>query len=134
MLFRSPVARHPRQRPGAAKAREARHQGTQHHLDLGPCERRAEAEVHAGAEAEVPVRPARDVEAMRRGAKDFITKPWDNPRLVTIVKTQIELASAVRAYLRLEQENQLLRGKGGPTLIAQSAAMRGSSGPSRCRL
>jgi len=64
------------------------------------------------------------VEAMRRGAKDFITKPWDNPRLVTIVKTQIELASAVRAYHRLEQENQILRGKGGPTLIAQSAAMR----------
>ena len=64
------------------------------------------------------------VEAMRRGAKDFITKPWDNPRLITIVKTQIELASAVRAYHRLEQENQLLRGKGGPNLIAQSAAMR----------
>ena len=64
------------------------------------------------------------VEAMRRGAKDFITKPWDNPRLVSIVKNQVELASAVRAFQRLEQENQLLRGKGGPTLIAQSAAMR----------
>ncbi|MBI2515302.1 MAG: sigma-54-dependent Fis family transcriptional regulator [Opitutae bacterium] len=64
------------------------------------------------------------VEAMRRGAKDFVTKPWENPRLLTIVKTQIELASAVRAYQRLEQENQLLRGKGGPNLIAQSAAMR----------
>jgi DNA-binding NtrC family response regulator len=64
------------------------------------------------------------VEAMRRGAKDFVTKPWDNPRLVSIVKNQIELASAVRAYQRLEQENQILRGKGGPNLIAQSAAMR----------
>ncbi|MEN9404533.1 MAG: Transcriptional regulatory protein ZraR [Verrucomicrobiota bacterium] len=64
------------------------------------------------------------VEAMRRGAKDFITKPWENPRLVSIVKNQIELAGAVRAYRRLEEENQLLRGKGGPTLIAQSAAMR----------
>ncbi|AOS45544.1 Transcriptional regulatory protein ZraR [Lacunisphaera limnophila] len=64
------------------------------------------------------------VEAMRRGAKDFITKPWDNPRLISIVKNQIELAGAVRAYRRLEQENQILRGKGGPTLIAQSAAMR----------
>ncbi|HVU23719.1 MAG TPA: sigma-54 dependent transcriptional regulator [Opitutus sp.] len=64
------------------------------------------------------------VEAMRRGARDFITKPWDNPRLLAIVKNQIELASAVRAYHRLEQENQILRGKGGPTLIAQSAAMR----------
>jgi DNA-binding NtrC family response regulator len=64
------------------------------------------------------------VEAMRRGAKDFITKPWENPRLLAIVKNQIELASAVRAYRRLEQENQILRGKGGPNLIAQSAAMR----------
>ena len=64
------------------------------------------------------------VEAMRRGAKDFVAKPWDNPRLLTIVRNQIELGGAVRAYKRLEEENQLLRGKGGPTLIAQSAAMR----------
>ncbi|HZL45839.1 MAG TPA: sigma-54 dependent transcriptional regulator [Opitutaceae bacterium] len=64
------------------------------------------------------------VEAMRRGARDFITKPWDNPRLVAIVRNQIDLGNAVRAYRRLEQENQLLRGKGGPNLIAQSAAMR----------
>ena len=64
------------------------------------------------------------VEAMRRGARDFITKPWDNPRLLAIVKNQIDLGSAVRAYARLQEENQLLRGKGGPTLIAQSAAMR----------
>jgi len=64
------------------------------------------------------------VEAMRRGAKDFITKPWENPRLLCIVKTQIELAGAVRAYRRLEQENQILRGKGGPNLIAQAPSMR----------
>ncbi|MEO7599483.1 MAG: sigma-54 dependent transcriptional regulator [Opitutus sp.] len=64
------------------------------------------------------------VEAMRRGARDFVTKPWDNPRLLAIVKNQIALGSAVRAYDRLKQENQLLRGKGGPNLIAQSAAMR----------
>ncbi len=64
------------------------------------------------------------VEAMRRGARDFITKPWDNPRLIAIVRNQIELGTAVRAYRRLEQENQILRGKGGPTLIAESVAMR----------
>ena len=64
------------------------------------------------------------VEAMRRGAKDFVTKPWENPRLVTIIKNQIDLCCAVRAYQRLEQENQILRGKGGPNLIAQSPAMR----------
>lgn len=66
------------------------------------------------------------VEAMRRGARDFVTKPWDNPRLLTIVRNQIELAGAVRAYRRLQQENEILRGSGkaGPVLIAQSVAMR----------
>jgi DNA-binding NtrC family response regulator len=64
------------------------------------------------------------VEAMRRGARDFVAKPWDNQRLIAIVRNQVELAGAVRAYRRLEQENQLLRGKQGPHLIAQSAAMR----------
>ena len=65
------------------------------------------------------------VEAMRRGARDFVTKPWDNPRLLAIVRNQIELGSAQRAYRRLEQENEILRGgKSGPPLIAQSAAMR----------
>jgi len=64
------------------------------------------------------------VEAMRRGAKDFVTKPWDNPRLLAIVRNQIELGSAMRTYRRLEEENQLLRGSGGPVLIAQSVAMR----------
>ena len=64
------------------------------------------------------------VEAMRRGARDFVTKPWDNPRLLAIVRNQVELGRAVRAYRRLEEENQLLRGKPGPTLIAESPAMR----------
>ncbi len=66
------------------------------------------------------------VEAMRRGARDFVTKPWDNPRLLAIIRNQLELGSAVRAYRRLEQENELLRGSGkaGPNLLAQSAAMR----------
>jgi DNA-binding NtrC family response regulator len=66
------------------------------------------------------------VEAMRRGARDFVTKPWDNPRLLAVVRNQIEFGGAQRAYRRLEQENELLRGTGkaGPTLIAQSAAMR----------
>ncbi len=66
------------------------------------------------------------VEAMRRGARDFVTKPWDNPRLLAIVRNQLDLGTAVRAFRRLEQENELLRGSGksGPTLIAQSVAMR----------
>jgi len=64
------------------------------------------------------------VEAMRRGARDFVTKPWDNERMLAIVRNQVDLASAVRKYKRLEQENQLLRGKSGPNLIADSPAMR----------
>ena len=33
------------------------------------------------------------VEAMKRGARDFVPKPWDNDRLLAIVRTQIELAA-----------------------------------------
>src|SRR5438477_12941949 len=63
------------------------------------------------------------VEAMKRGARDFVTKPWDNDRLLTIVRTQIELAMALRRSRKLEAENQLLRGS-IPNLIAESSAMR----------
>ena len=64
------------------------------------------------------------VEAMRRGAKDFIQKPWENARLLAILRTQIELANAIRQSVRLEAENRLLRADGRPMLIAESAAMR----------
>jgi DNA-binding NtrC family response regulator len=63
------------------------------------------------------------VEAMKRGARDFVPKPWDNERLLTIVRTQIELAGALRRGRKLEAENQLLRGK-APNMIAESGAMR----------
>jgi DNA-binding NtrC family response regulator len=64
------------------------------------------------------------VEAMRLGARDFIEKPWDNARLLTTLRSQVELARALRTSLRLEQENQLLRRSGLPDLIAESPAMR----------
>ncbi len=64
------------------------------------------------------------VEAMRIGARDFIEKPWDNARLLTTLRTQIDLARALRAAGRLDQENRLLRREGFPELIAESAAMR----------
>jgi DNA-binding NtrC family response regulator len=64
------------------------------------------------------------VEAMRRGAKDFIQKPWDNARLLAIVKTQAELAAALRRGLRLEAENRLLQAEGRPAMIAESPAMQ----------
>jgi DNA-binding NtrC family response regulator len=64
------------------------------------------------------------VEAMRRGAKDFVQKPWENARLLAILRTQIELARALRRSQRLEAENRLLRADGRPTLIAESVAMQ----------
>ena len=64
------------------------------------------------------------VEAMRRGARDFIEKPWDNARLLAILRNQIDLHKALRRGQRLEAENELLRAGGDPTLIARSAAMR----------
>jgi len=63
------------------------------------------------------------VEGMRRGARDFIQKPWDNHRLLSIVNTQVELSRALRRGQQLEAENLALRGDGGPSLIAASEAM-----------
>ncbi len=64
------------------------------------------------------------VEAMRRGARDFIQKPWDNARLLSIVRTQVELSKALRQGQRLEAENRLLRADGRPTFIAESPSMQ----------
>ncbi len=64
------------------------------------------------------------VEAMRRGARDFVEKPWENARLASILRTQIELARALRRGQRLEAENQLLRDEERPVLVAQGAAMQ----------
>ncbi|HLM54764.1 MAG TPA: sigma-54 dependent transcriptional regulator, partial [Pyrinomonadaceae bacterium] len=65
------------------------------------------------------------VDAMRHGACDFIQKPWDNARLLTVLRTQAELGRALRKAQQLEAENKLHRGDGArPVLIAESAAMR----------
>ncbi len=64
------------------------------------------------------------VEAMRRGARDFIQKPWENARLLSVLRTQIELSTALRRGQRLEAENRLLRAEGLPAFIASSEAMR----------
>ena len=64
------------------------------------------------------------VEAMRRGARDFIQKPWDNPRVLAIVRTQVELSRALRRQQRLEDENRALKRDTGPLLIAEAPAMR----------
>ncbi len=63
------------------------------------------------------------VEAMRRGARDFIQKPWENTRLLAILRTQIDLRQALRQASRLEAENRILRAESRPTFLAKSAAM-----------
>jgi DNA-binding NtrC family response regulator len=63
------------------------------------------------------------VEAMKRGARDFVPKPWDNERLLTIVRTQIELGSALRKGQKLEAANKLLVGN-VPNMIADAPSMR----------
>jgi DNA-binding NtrC family response regulator len=64
------------------------------------------------------------VEAMRRGARDYVEKPWDNRRLLATLRTQVELGRALRKSQRLEIENRTLRKEGLPELIAESPAMQ----------
>ena len=64
------------------------------------------------------------VEAMRRGARDFLQKPWENARVITVLRTQADLARALRRGQRLEAENRALRGEGPATLIAGAPAMK----------
>ena len=64
------------------------------------------------------------VEAMRRGARDYVEKPWDNARLLATLRSQVELGRALRRTQRLEQENSRLRSDGRPAMIAESRAMQ----------
>lgn len=68
------------------------------------------------------------VQAMRAGAGDFIEKPWDNRRLASVIRSQVELGQARRNQARLATENALLRqgedAGAEEDFIAQSPAMR----------
>jgi DNA-binding NtrC family response regulator len=64
------------------------------------------------------------VEAMRRGARDFVQKPWENERLISILRTQMELSRALKRAQHLEAENRLLQAQGRPTFIAESKVMQ----------
>ncbi|MEN6626510.1 MAG: sigma-54 dependent transcriptional regulator [Candidatus Sumerlaeia bacterium] len=64
------------------------------------------------------------VEAMRRGARDFIPKPWKNERLLTILRTQIELCRALREGKRLSVTNRLIGEDQQSRMIVASPAMR----------
>lgn len=64
------------------------------------------------------------VEAMRRGAKDYVEKPWDDGRILATIMTQMELGRALRKSQRLEDENRRLRQDGLPDMIAESKVMQ----------
>src|SRR5579862_536525 len=64
------------------------------------------------------------VQAMRTGARDFIEKPWDNARLLSVVRNQLELGRALRSGRRLEAENALLRDASQVQIVAESSAMQ----------
>ncbi len=67
------------------------------------------------------------VEAMKRGAVDFVEKPWEkNDRLITIIRTQIQLGNASRQEQKLKTENRILKNQQTNTnhMVSESAAMR----------
>ena len=64
------------------------------------------------------------VEAMRLGARDFIEKPWDNARLLTTLRNQVDWSRAIRTGQRLAVENEVLRRDQRPVLIAESPGMK----------
>ena len=63
------------------------------------------------------------VQAIRLGARDFIEKPWDNDRLLTILRNQVDLCRALRRGRRLEAENTALLMTEAPDLIATAPSM-----------
>jgi DNA-binding NtrC family response regulator len=63
------------------------------------------------------------VEAIRRGARDFVQKPWENERLLTILRTQVELHRALQQAERLAAENRLLNAQGRREFIATAPSM-----------
>jgi DNA-binding NtrC family response regulator len=63
------------------------------------------------------------VEAMRRGARDYIEKPWDDERLLLTVKTQVDLRRALRRSQRLQEANTRLQRGARPAFIGDSPAI-----------
>ena len=64
------------------------------------------------------------VQCIKRGARDFIQKPWENERLVSLIRVHAELRQALRRARQLESENRLLRAEGMPEFVAGAPAMQ----------
>jgi len=64
------------------------------------------------------------VESIKRGARDFVQKPWENERLLSLIRVHAELHQTLKRARQLELENRLLRAEGMPEFVASAAAMR----------
>ncbi|HKJ18380.1 MAG TPA: sigma-54 dependent transcriptional regulator [Xanthomonadales bacterium] len=65
------------------------------------------------------------VSAMQSGACDFIEKPWDNTRLLTVVRTHLERCAATRGAQRLREIAQIQsEDRIGGEVVAESSGMR----------
>ena len=64
------------------------------------------------------------VDAVRKGARDYVQKPWDGARLVTLLRKEAEYGATLRRSRRLETEASRERGMHLPTVVAQDRALR----------
>jgi DNA-binding NtrC family response regulator len=63
------------------------------------------------------------VEAMRRGARDYIEKPWDDEKLLAATRTQVDLRRAIRGNQRLQEANQRLQRRATPPFIGDAPSI-----------
>lgn len=64
------------------------------------------------------------VEAMRRGAVDFIEKPWQNARVLSVLESRVSLAERDRQVSQLSEAQSLRLQEAGEDFVVESAAMR----------
>lgn len=62
--------------------------------------------------------------AIRAGASDFIEKPWDNNRLLSIIKVQSEFRQATRQSQKYQTIAALQQQQTDGDMVAESAAMQ----------
>jgi DNA-binding NtrC family response regulator len=63
--------------------------------------------------------------ALRRGARDVVEKPWDEARLVALLRSQAELGRALKRVSELEGEVQQLRAGLPATASVDGAPVNG---------
>ena len=64
------------------------------------------------------------VECIKRGARDFVQKPWENERLLSPDSGARRAAPGAAPARQLEMENRLLRAEGMPEFIASAPSMQ----------